>query len=145
MAETTLTAVIQEAHVQGISTRSVDDVVKAMGMSVISKSQISLLCEETDGKVKALLARPLEVDWPYLWIDATYRKVWRGGGRIVYVAVIIAIGVNTDHKGCTGGVWRVHAVSYVIRSAPSRHAHESAHHRPCRGRQRSRRVAVRPA
>jgi putative transposase len=71
MAEKALTAVIQEAYVQGISTRSVDDLVKAMGMSGISKSQVSRLCEEIDGKVKAFLTRPLEGDWPYLWIDAT--------------------------------------------------------------------------
>jgi putative transposase len=70
MAEKALTAVIQEAYVQGISTRSVDDLVKAMGMSGISKSQVSRLCEEIDGKVKAFLERPIEGDWPYLWIDA---------------------------------------------------------------------------
>ena len=78
MAEKALTAVIQEAYVQGISTRSVDDLVKAMGMSGISKSQVSRLCEEIDGKVKAFLERPIEGDWPYLWIDATYLKVRRG-------------------------------------------------------------------
>ena len=88
---------IQEAYVQGISTRSVDDLVKAMGMSGISKSQVSRLCEEIDDKVKAFLERPIEGDWPYLWIDATYLKV-RRGGRIVSVAVIIAVGVNTDGR-----------------------------------------------
>ncbi len=97
MAEKALTAVIQEAYVQGISTRSVDDLVKAMGMSGISKSQVSRLCEEIDGKVKAFLNRPLEGDWTYLWIDATYLKV-RRGGRIVPVAIILAIGVNTDGR-----------------------------------------------
>jgi putative transposase len=97
MAEKALTAVIQEAYIQGISTRSVDDLVKAMGMSGISKSQVSRLCEEIDDKVKAFLDRPIEGDWPYLWIDATYLKV-RQGGRIVSVAVIIAIGVNTDGR-----------------------------------------------
>jgi putative transposase len=60
LAEKALTAVIQEAYVQGISTRSVDDLVKAMGMSGISKSQVSRLCEEIDGKVKAFLNRPIE-------------------------------------------------------------------------------------
>ena len=97
MAEKALTAVIQEAYVQGISTRSVDDLVKAMGVSGISKSQVSRLCEEVDGKVKAFLNRPLEGDWRYLWIDATYLKV-RRGGRIVSVAVNIAIGVNADGR-----------------------------------------------
>ncbi|MGD0866645.1 MAG: IS256 family transposase [Rhizomicrobium sp.] len=97
MAEKALTAVIQEAYVQGISTRSVDDLVKAMGMSGISKSQVSRLCEEIDGKVKAFLERPLEGDWPYVWIDATYLKV-RRGGRIVSVAIIIAVGVNNDGR-----------------------------------------------
>ena len=97
MAEKALTAVIQEAYIQGISTRSVDDLVKAMGMSGISKSQVSRLCEEIDGKVKAFLDRPIEGDWPYIWIDATYLKV-RRGGRIVSVAVIIAVGVNSDGR-----------------------------------------------
>jgi len=97
MAEKALTAVIQEAYVQGISTRSVDDLVKAMGMDGISKSQVSRLCEEIDDKVKAFLDRPLEGDWPYVWIDATYVKT-RQDGRIVSVAVIIAVGVNTDGR-----------------------------------------------
>ncbi len=66
-------------------------------MSGISKSQVSRLCEEIDGKVKAFLNRPLEGDWTYLWIDATYLKV-RRGGRIVPVAIILAIGVNTDGR-----------------------------------------------
>jgi putative transposase len=97
LAEKALTAVVQEAYVHGVSTRSVDDLVKAMGMSGISKSQVSRLCEEIDEKVKAFLSRPLEGDWPYLWIDATYLKV-RQSGRIVSVAVIIAVGVNGDGR-----------------------------------------------
>lgn len=97
MAEKALTAVIQEAYIQGISTRSVDDLVKAMGMTGISKSQVSRLCEEIDGKVKAFLDRPIEGDWPYLWLDATYVKV-RQDGRIVSVAVTVAVGVNTDGR-----------------------------------------------
>lgn len=64
MAEKALTAVIQEAYVQGVSTRSVDELVKAMGMSGISKSQVSRLCEEIDERVKAFLDRPIEGDWP---------------------------------------------------------------------------------
>lgn len=97
MAEKALIAVIQEAYIQGISTRSVDDLVKAMGMSGISKSQVSRLCEEIDGRVKVFLNRPIEGDWPYLWVDATYIKV-RQAGRIVSVAVIIAVGVNSDGR-----------------------------------------------
>jgi putative transposase len=94
-AEKALAAVIQEAYVQGVSTRSVDELVKAMGMSGISKSQVSRLCAEIDERVNAFLNRPIEGDWPYLWIDATYLKV-REAGRIVSVAVIIAVAVNTD-------------------------------------------------
>jgi putative transposase len=97
VAEKALTAVIQEAYIQGISTRSVDDLVKALGMSGISKSQVSRLCEEIDGRVKTFLERPIEGDWPYLWVDATYIKV-RQNGRIVSVAVIIAVGVNSDGR-----------------------------------------------
>jgi transposase-like protein len=97
MAEKALTAVIQEAYIQGISTRSVDDLVKALGMDGISKSQVSRLCEDIDERVHAFLDRPIEGDWPYLWIDATYVKV-RQNGRIVSVAVIIAVGVNSDGR-----------------------------------------------
>jgi transposase-like protein len=97
MAEKALTAVVQEAYVQGVSTRSVDDLVQAMGMSGISKSQVSRLCAEIDEKVTAFLGRPIEGDWPYLWLDATYVKV-RQNGRIVPVAVIIAVGVNSDGR-----------------------------------------------
>src|ERR687884_302893 len=94
-AEKALTAVIPEAYVQGISTRSVDELVKAMGMSGISKSQVSRLVEEIDARVNAF--RPIEGTWPYLWIDATYLKV-REAGRIVSLAVIIAVGVNSDGR-----------------------------------------------
>jgi transposase-like protein len=97
LAEKALTAVIQEAYVQGVSTRSVDELVQAMGMSGISKSQVSRLIVEIDDRVKAFLSRPIEGDWPYVWLDTTYVKV-RQNGRIVSVAVIIAVGVNTDGR-----------------------------------------------
>ena len=97
LAEKALTAVIQEAYIQGISTRSVDDLVKAMGMSGISKSQVSRLCEEIDERVQAFLTRPIEGDWPYLWIDATYVK-GRQDGRIVSLAAIVAVGANADGR-----------------------------------------------
>jgi putative transposase len=112
VAEKALTAVIQEAYVQGISTRSVDELVKALGMAGISKSQVSRLCAEIDERVRTFLERPLEGDWPYLWIDATYVKVREAGrgapGRPpevapgsqprVSVAVTIAVAVNTDGR-----------------------------------------------
>lgn len=94
-AERALAAVIQEAYVQGISTRSVDELVKALGMSGVSKSEVSRLCAELDERVQAFLNRPIEGDWPYLWIDATYVKN-REGGHIVSVAVIVAVAVNTE-------------------------------------------------
>ena len=97
MAEKALTAVIQEANIQGVSTRSVDELVQAMGMSGISKSQVSRLCGEIDGKIHDFLDRPLEGDWPYLWLDATYVKV-RQAGRIVSVAVIVAVAVNDQGR-----------------------------------------------
>ena len=96
-AEKALTSVIQEAYVHGISTRSVDDLVKAMGGTGVSKSQVSRLCAEIDERVQAFLSRPIEGSWPYLWLDATYLKS-RKGGRIVSVAVIVAVAVNTDGR-----------------------------------------------
>jgi transposase-like protein len=97
MAEKALIAVIQEAYIQGVSTRSVDDLVRAMGGTGVSKSQVSRLCEEIDARVKAFLDRPLEDDWPYVWLDATYVKV-RRNHRIISVAVIVAVGVNADGR-----------------------------------------------
>ncbi len=96
-SEKALIAVIQEAWIGGVSTRRVDELVQAMGLSGISKSQVSKLCKEIDERVNAFLDRPLAGDWPYLWLDATYLKQ-REGGRIVSVAAIIAVAVNTDGK-----------------------------------------------
>jgi putative transposase len=95
--EKALTAVIQEAWIQGVSTRKVDDLVQALGMTGISKSQVSALCQEIDTRVLSFLERPLDGDWPYLWLDATYIKV-RQQGRIVSIAAIIATGVNQDGR-----------------------------------------------
>ena len=128
MAEKALTAVIQEAYIQGVSTRSVDDLVKAMGMSGVSKSQVSRLCEEIDGRVKTFLDRPIEGDWPYLWIDATYVKV-RENGRIVSVAVIIAVGVNAM-AGAKSWAW-TSALRKPRHSGPPSCA--SSHARACAG------------
>lgn len=80
-AEKALSPVIQEACVHGVSTRSMDDLVQAMGGTGISKSQVSRLCEEIDERVDAFLTRPIDGEWPYLWIDATYLKVRQGGCR----------------------------------------------------------------
>lgn len=96
-AEKALTAVIQEAWIQGVSTRKVDDLVQALGMTGIGKSQVSSLCQEIDDRVQAFLERPLAGEWPYLWLDATYLKV-RQGGRIVSIAAIIATAVNGDGR-----------------------------------------------
>ena len=104
MAEKALAAVIQEAYIQGVSTRSVDELVRAMGMTGISKSQVSRLCGEIDDKVAAFLNRPLEGEWPYLWLDATYVKV-REQGRIVSVAVIVAV----DRHESGGGGLLIHS------------------------------------
>src|SRR3954469_12818549 len=96
-AEKALVMVIQEAWIGGVSTRRVDELVQAMGLSGISKSQVSKLCKEIDERVHAFLDRPLAGEWPYLWLDATYLKQ-REGGRIVSVAAIIAVAANTDGK-----------------------------------------------
>src|SRR5919199_3620917 len=96
-SEKALVAVIQEAWVSGVSTRRVDDLVQAMGLSGIGKSTVSKLCKDIDERVGAFLDRSLVGDWPYLWLDATYLKQ-REGGRIVSVAAIIAVAVNTEGK-----------------------------------------------
>ena len=89
--------VIQEAWIGGVSTRRVDELVQAMGLSGISKSQVSKLCKDIDERVGAFLDRPIDGEWPYLWLDATYLKV-RDSGRIVSVAAIIAVVVTTEGR-----------------------------------------------
>src|SRR3546814_8591447 len=78
MVEKALVAVIQEAWIGGVSTRRVDELVQAMGMTGISKSTVSKLCKDIDERVHAFLKRPLTGEWPYLWLDATYLKVREG-------------------------------------------------------------------
>jgi transposase-like protein len=97
LTEQALTAVIQEAWIGGMSTRKVDDLVQALGMTGMSKSQVSALCRDIDERVDSFLNRPLEGEWPYLWLDATYLKV-RPCGRVVSIAAIIACGVNQDGR-----------------------------------------------
>src|SRR5215210_3517740 len=95
--ERALAAVVQEAYVHGVSTRKVDELARALGMAGISKSQVSRLCEELDREVERFRDRELEGPYPYVWLDATYVKA-RQDGRVVSVAVVIAVGVN----GATG-------------------------------------------
>jgi transposase-like protein len=97
VSEKALVAVIQEAWIGGVSTRRVDELVQAMGLSGISKSTVSKLCKDIDERVTGFLERPLEGEWPYLWLDATYLKV-RDGGRIVSVAAIIAVAVDAEGR-----------------------------------------------
>ncbi len=97
MSEQALVAVIQEAWISGVSTRRVDDLVQAMGLSGISKSTVSKLCKDIDERVNEFLNRPLTGEWPYVWLDATYLKQ-RQGGRIISVAAIIAVAANTEGR-----------------------------------------------
>lgn len=92
-AERALVAVVQEAYVQGVSTRRVDELAQTLGLHGISKSQVSLLCQELDGEVERFRTRPLDVAYPYVWLDATFLK-GRQQGRVVAQAVVIAIGLN---------------------------------------------------
>jgi putative transposase len=100
-AERALSAVVQEAYVRGISTRKVDDLVKALGMEGISKSQVSRLCGKLDEEVERFRGRPLEGPYPYVWVDAIYVKA-REDGRVVSVAVVIAVGVNGKTYSASG-------------------------------------------
>lgn len=94
-AERALVAVVQEAYVQGVSTRRVDDLVQALGLQGISKSQVSRLCQELDAEVERFRARRLEGPYPYVWLDATCVKV-REQGRVVSQAIVLAIGVKAS-------------------------------------------------
>jgi putative transposase len=88
-------AVVQEAYVHGVSTRRVDDLVKALGLDGISESRVSRLCQGLDAEVERFRTRTLEGPYPSCWLDAAFVKV-RQDGRVVNVAVVIAIGVNAS-------------------------------------------------
>lgn len=90
-----LHAVIQEAYVNGVSTRKVDELVKSMGIEGISKSEVSRICKTLDEAVEAFRNRPLQGVYPYVWLDATYVKV-RMQGRVLSMAVVVAVGVRDD-------------------------------------------------
>jgi hypothetical protein len=94
-AEQALLTVVQEAYVHGMSTRKVDDLVKALGLDGISKSEVSRICAELGPVVEAFRTRPLTGEHPYVWLDATYHKV-RIDGRVVSQATVVAIGVTLD-------------------------------------------------
>ena len=102
-AERALTQVVCQCYVEGVSTRRVDDIVKAMGIEGISKSQVSAMAKELDTGVEAFRSRPLDVGpYTYIWLDALTQKV-REGGRVVNVAVVIATAVNSEgRRECLG-------------------------------------------
>ena len=94
-SEQALTAVIQEAYVLGVSTRKVDELVQALGMTGLSKSSVSALCQGLDERVEAFRNRTLSGPFPYVWLDAKYLKV-REGDRVLSMALVIATGVNAQ-------------------------------------------------
>lgn len=97
-SERALLSVVQQAYVEGVSTRRVDDLVKALGCDGISKSQVSRICQELDVVVEAFLGRPLDGGpYSYLWLDALTQKV-REAGRIVNVSVVVATAVNGEGR-----------------------------------------------
>jgi transposase-like protein len=92
-SEQALVAVVQEAYVNGVSTRKVDRLVEALGLAGVSKDQVSRLCQGLDEQVAAFRERPLEVAYRYLWLDAKVEKV-RAGGRVEHHALVVAYGVD---------------------------------------------------
>src|SRR3712207_3485414 len=131
-AERALVAVIQEAWIGGVSTRRVDDLAQAMGLSGISKSTVSKLCKEIDERVNGFLERPLAGEWPYLWLDATYLKR-REGGRVVSVAAIQRF---AHHWGrylqCRNQPWA--SLGVTVRSAEGSSASSASTLRAARAR-----------
>ncbi len=94
-AERALLGVVQEAYVHGVSTRKVDDVLKALGLDGMSKSEVSRICAELDAEVDAFRSRAITAEHPYLWLDATYHKV-RQDGRVQSMATVVAIGITSE-------------------------------------------------
>src|SRR5687768_8841281 len=94
-AEHALLAVVQEAYVHGVSTRKVYELMKALGLDGVSKSEVSRICGELDPLVDAFRTRALTTEYPYIWVDATYHKV-RVNGRVTSQATVVAVGVTRD-------------------------------------------------
>ena len=106
-SEQALASVIQEAYVLGVSTRKVDELVRAMGMTGISKSEVSRICKDLDERARAFRERELDGEYPYVWLDAKYLKV-REGDRVVSMALVVATGVRRSGErevlGCDIGL-----------------------------------------
>ena len=106
--EKALYAVVTEAYVKGISTRKVDDLVRALGIDGISKSEVSRICRALDKDVASFRSRPIEVDIPYVWLDATYHKVRENLGgdneRVISIATVVAVGVTATGERTVLGV-----------------------------------------
>ncbi len=93
MAEKAIVSVIQEAYIHGVSTRKVDELVRAMGLDGVDKSAVSRLCSDLDEVVNRFRTRGLDGPYPYVWVDATYIKC-RDDGRVISMAFVVAIGVK---------------------------------------------------
>lgn len=102
-AEKAMASVIQEAYVKGVSTRKVDDLVRALGMDGVSKSEVSRICKALDHDVSSFRNRSIDQEIPYLWLDATYHKV-READRVVSLATVVAVGVSDTGERCVLGV-----------------------------------------
>jgi len=101
-AERALVSVVQEAYVAGVSTRRVDDLVRALGLEGVSRSEVSRLCAELDAALERFRSRPLEGTYPYVWLDAKAVRV-RQDGRVVSMAVVVAVGVREEgHREVLG-------------------------------------------
>jgi putative transposase len=96
-AEQALVAVVQEAYVNGISTRKVDRLVEQLGLRGMSKDQVSRLCRGLDEQVMVFRERPLEGAYPYLWLDAKVERVREPGG-VRHKALVIAYGVHESGR-----------------------------------------------
>jgi putative transposase len=96
-AEQALVAVVAEAYVQGVSTRKVEALIQTLGITGISKSEVSRLCASLDAQVEAFRQRRLDGEYPYVWLDARYEHV-REDGRVQSMAVVVAYGVRADGR-----------------------------------------------
>jgi transposase-like protein len=114
-AEQALVAVVQEAYVNGVSTRRVDRLVEQLGISSLSKDQVSRLCRGLDEQVRVFRERPLEGRYPYVWLDAKIERVREPGG-VRNKALVIAYSVHESGRrevigldvgeAETGAFWR---------------------------------------
>lgn len=97
-SEQALLGMVQEAFINGVSTRKIERIAKSMGIKNISASQVSQINKGLNKQVEEFRNRPLDAEYPFVWVDAVYEKIRQEDRRVVSTAIMIAYGVNMEGR-----------------------------------------------